>query len=71
MLSLDIDEIDVLGFLTDDQNERVYKMIKENTSNVDTNIMITNGVYRNQVNELFNRKFFYNLYNNVHIWSRM
>ncbi len=63
MLSLDIDEIDVLGFLTDDQNERVYKMIKECASNVDTNIMIKNGAYRNQLNEFLNRKFFYDLYN--------
>lgn len=63
MLSLDIDEIDVLGFLTDDQNERVYKMIKECASNVDTNIMIKNEVYRNQLNEFLNRKFFYDLYN--------
>ena len=63
MLSLDIDEIDVLGFLTDDQNERVYKMIKECASNVDPNIMIKNGAYRNQLNEFLNRKFFYDLYN--------
>ena len=62
MLSLDIDEIDVLGFLTDDQNERVYKIIKENSSSVDTNIMVTNGTYRNQVNKFFNEKFLYNLY---------
>lgn len=62
MLSLDIDEIDVLGFLTDEQNERVYKMIKDNSSSVDTNIMITNGTYRNQVNNFLNEKFFYNLY---------
>lgn len=62
MLSLDIDEIDVLGFLTDEQNERVYKMIKDNFSSVDTNIMITNGTYRNQVNNFLNEKFFYNLY---------
>lgn len=62
MLSLDVDEIDVLGFLTDDQNERVYKMIKECASNIDTNIMIKNGTYRNQLNEFLNRKFFYDLY---------
>lgn len=63
MLSLDIDEIDVLGFLTDNQNERVYKIIKECASNVDTNIMIKNGTYRKQLNEFLNSKFFYNLYN--------
>ena len=62
MLSIDIDEIDVLGFLTDEQNARVYNMIKDNSSFVDTNLMITNGAYRNQVNKFLNEKFIYNLY---------
>lgn len=62
MLSLDIDEIDVLGFLTDEQNARVYNMIKDNSSFVDTNLMITNGAYRNQVNKLLNERFICNLY---------
>lgn len=62
MLSIDIDEIDVLGFLTDEQNARVYNMIKDNYSFVDTNLMITNGAYRNQVNKFLNEKFIYNLY---------
>lgn len=62
MLSIDIDEIDVLGFLTDEQNARVYNMIKHNSSFVDTNLMITNGAYRNQVNKFLNEKFIYNLY---------
>ena len=57
MLSIDIDEIDVLGFLTDEQNARVYNMIKDNSSFVDTNLMITNGAYRNQVNKFLNEKF--------------
>ena len=61
MLSIDIDEIDVLGFLTDEQNARVYNMIKDNSSFVDTNLMITNGAYRNQVNKFLNEKFIYNL----------
>ncbi len=62
MLSIDIDEIDVLGFLTDEQNARVYNMIKDNYSFVDTNLMITNGAYRNQVNKFLNDIFIYNLY---------
>ena len=62
MLSIDIDEIDVLGFLTDEQNARVYNMIKDNSSFIDTNLMITNGAYRNQVNKFLNEKFIYNLY---------
>ena len=62
MLSIDIDEIDVLGFLTDEQNARVYNMIKDNSSFVDTNLMITNGAYRNLVNKFLNEKFIYNLY---------
>ena len=62
MLSIDIDEIDVLGFLTDEQNARVYNMIKDNSSFVDTNLMITNGAYRNQVNKFLNEKFIYNFY---------
>lgn len=62
MLSIDIDEIDVLGFLTDEQNAIVYNMIKDNSSFVDTNLMITNGAYRNQVNKFLNEKFIYNLY---------
>ena len=62
MLSIDIDEIDVLGFLTDEQNARVCNMIKDNSSFVDTNLMITNGAYRNQVNKFLNERFIYNLY---------
>lgn len=62
MLSIDIDEIDVLGFLIDEQNARVYNMIKDNSSFVDTNLMITNGAYRNQVNKFLNERFIYNLY---------
>lgn len=62
MLSIDIDEIDVLGFLTDEQNARVYNIIKDNYSFVYTNLMITNGAYRNQVNKFLNEKFIYNLY---------
>ena len=37
-------------------------MIKDNSSFVDTNLMITNGAYRNQVNKFLNEKFIYNLY---------
>ncbi len=61
MLSIDIDEIDVLGFLTDERNERVYNIIKDNFFPVDTNLMITNGAYRDQVNKFLNEKFIYNL----------
>ena len=57
-ITFDVDEIDVLGFLTDEQNERVYKMLIENSNNIDTNFIISNGIYREQINSLFNRKMF-------------
>ena len=57
-ITFDVDEIDVLGFLTDEQNERVYKMLIENSNNIDTRFIISNGIYREQVNNLFNEKMF-------------
>ena len=57
-ITFDVDEIDVLGFLTDKQNERVYKMIIENNNKVDTTFTISNGIYREPINKLFNKKMF-------------
>ena len=63
-ITFDTDEIDVLGFLTDDQNTRVYKMIIENSNKVDTTFTISNGIYREQINSIFNRKMLDNFFIN-------
>ena len=63
-ITFDVDEIDVLGFLTDKQNERVYKMIIGSSSKVDTTFTISNGIYRQQINKLFNKKMFDSFFNN-------
>lgn len=56
-LKLDVDEIDAFGFLTDNNNDRVYKMLINDNHNIDTEFMINNGIYREQVNNFFNSKF--------------
>ncbi len=61
-LKLDVDEIDAFGFLTDENNERVYKMLIDNNHDVDTEFMINNGIYREQVNSFFNKKFIENFF---------
>ena len=59
-LKLDVDEIDAFGFLTDNNNDRVYKMLINDNHNIDTEFMINNGIYREQVNNFFNSKFIEN-----------
>ena len=61
MLTLDIDEIDAFGFLTDLDNEnnyKAYEILMKNCNTIDTNFMISNGTYREQVNDYFDKKFF-------------
>lgn len=61
-ITLDVDEIDALGFLTDCQNERLYKMIINNEYKVDMTLTINNGIYRTEINNLFNKRMFDNMF---------
>lgn len=62
-ITLDVDEIDAMGFLTDEQNERVFNMLINNKKKVDTTLTINNGIYRTEINILFNKRMFDNLFN--------
>lgn len=58
-LTLDIDEIDVLGFLTDEHNDELYhNLINMYKENIDMNFMINNGAYRETVNNYLDCLFF-------------
>ena len=56
-LKLDEDEIDAFGFLTDKNNNKIYNMLLNTDSNINTEFMISNGEYRNTINKLFNERF--------------
>ncbi|MEG1506550.1 MAG: hypothetical protein RR201_02200 [Malacoplasma sp.] len=63
-ITLDIDEIDAMGFLTDSRYEKQYEMLTNNkNNNVDLRFMIRNGAYRNEINELMNSRFYDILFN--------
>ncbi len=57
-ITFDIDEIDAFGFLTEPKYEYVYEMlINHINENVDENFMISNGAYRKEFNNMFDKKF--------------
>ncbi len=63
-ITLDIDEIDAMGFLTDSRYKKQYEMLtNDQNNNVDLRFMIGNGAYRNEVNELMNSRFYDMLFN--------
>lgn len=60
-LTLDYDEVDVFGLLTDpDQIEFVNKYllkVSKDSANIDMNFMISNAIYRREFNDGLNRRF--------------
>ena len=57
-ITFDIDEIDAFGFLTDPKYEYVYDMLMNHVNeNIDENLMISNGAYRQEFNMMFDKKF--------------
>jgi len=58
-VTLDIDEIDAMGFLTDSRYQEQYRILtNSNGQKVDINFMIKNGAYRDEVNNLMNSRFY-------------
>lgn len=57
-LTFDVDEIDVFGFLTDPQYFETYEMLLNySNNNIDERFSISNGIYREELNRMFNEKF--------------
>ena len=57
-VTFDIDEMDAFGFLTDPNYDNSFDMImKYSDNNIDENFMISNGIYRQDFNNMFNAKY--------------
>lgn len=57
-MTFDIDEMDAFGFLTEPKYECIYNMFMNNiNNNIDESFMISNGVYRMEFNNMFDKKF--------------
>lgn len=57
-VTFDIDEMDVFGFLTDPNYDNSFEMImKYSDNNIDERFMISNGIYRQDFNQMFNLKY--------------
>ena len=69
-LTLDYDEVDAFGFLTDPTQTKIVDtyLLKANeyAPNIDMNFLISNGIYREKFNHGLNKNYLYGFINDIH-----